>query len=684
MKKNDFHNMKNLIKIAIRKNIQVVVLLSVLFSYAQSGGRLYLSNASTGRIYDITGASKNLVAESLKSIASPTYFNQSRAALVSNLAVGYDNQSTERPLVFMHSNTAANSVLYKNGVTANTLPGVLIEGIGANNVLGPQFGNGYALSGKNLYRVYPTTSAAINITGDAIWNNVNTTIFATDTFFDYQNNIYTIVENVDGATYTRYLYQIKLNEAGTAATATQYKKITGPVGARNATAGSSTTTNTSNIQGVAYLNGNAFVVSGSGTSDILAYRIDISTGVSTYLRTYSGAGLGNSNMDLASVDYFQPFEFKCGEIAFQGTSPYVAGISSIQTLRVPIQNIYAPGTYTINVSGTGITTSAYNATVTNATTYLDVPVTYNGTGGAGSRTITLSLNGSTTTCTVDATIYSNSKICGEVIGSSNGFNKNVANSATILVVQRPVANKGFVVDIYTLDNSFNLSIEGLPTTASNTEIQFQSDVIGNPKNIEFADGTQYETGVPNIYDKTMTGTAQTPLLRLVVSDQGAITMFGSKLGNGQLFPLRLKTGMSAFNNLRLDNTNNVLITQLVTGPTQITGRIYGIIPCVCYEDPSMNPGTPEPTLHGITTLKRAGVGNGDWPMNRNSAFTALESNTRGLVITRMSTTELGQIAVPQDGMMVYDTTAKCLKIYTTDETTSAHSGWKCFTAPTCP
>ena len=88
------------------------------------------------------------------------------------------------------------------------------------------------------------------------------------------------------------------------------------------------------------------------------------------------------------------------------------------------------------------------------------------------------------------------------------------------------------------------------------------------------------------------------------------------------------------------------------------------------------------TKHGITLLKRAGNdGDGDatndWPMIRKSAHTVLESNTKGFVITRMTTAQITAIVSPQEGMMVYDTVAKCLKLY--DGT-----AWSCFNTPACP
>lgn len=123
-----------------------------------------------------------------------------------------------------------------------------------------------------------------------------------------------------------------------------------------------------------------------------------------------------------------------------------------------------------------------------------------------------------------------------------------------------------------------------------------------------------------------------------------------------------------------------------------SGKIYAVISavnnCACSDSNSMilnqvcyntvnNNAAGTPVNHGITLLKRAGADNGNWPMNRNSAHTVLESNTKGFVITRVPTSGLSNIANPIEGMMVYDTTAKCLKIF-------ADGVWSCFSTPACP
>ena len=104
---------------------------------------------------------------------------------------------------------------------------------------------------------------------------------------------------------------------------------------------------------------------------------------------------------------------------------------------------------------------------------------------------------------------------------------------------------------------------------------------------------------------------------------------------------------------------------------------------LCYNLPAT--GTGAATNHGITLLQRATPGNSNWPMIRKSAHTVLESNSKGFVITRMTSDPaqtaaanyITKITNPQEGMMVYDIFAKCLKIY--DGT-----AWKCFNTAACP
>lgn len=85
------------------------------------------------------------------------------------------------------------------------------------------------------------------------------------------------------------------------------------------------------------------------------------------------------------------------------------------------------------------------------------------------------------------------------------------------------------------------------------------------------------------------------------------------------------------------------------------------------------------TIVGFSDVGRINTNSSptSWPMTRKGGWLALESNNKGLIITRMTDVQIGSIVDPQEGMMVYDTVHKCLKIYNGTE-------WKCFSLPVCP
>ncbi|MGD1317741.1 hypothetical protein [Chryseobacterium sp. 2R14A] len=357
----------------------------------------------------------------------------------------------------------------------------------------------------------------------------------------------------------------------------------------------------------------------------------------------------------------------------------------------------------------------------------------------------------------------------------NVVNTNFSSSdGQTVVFNAPAADRGFTFDIYTLDNSFNLNING--TNIASNELQFQAGAPTLPQNIRFADGSIYgASGIPNIY--SITGTASNPIVRVVISQSGTITLFGSKVSGGPLLPLTLFNGNTLNPIIWNTAANNVItVSQLVTGATYITGNGTGFkqgycdfdgdgIPnivdldsdndgcpdavegdenvtdaqlvnavgtlgvgtgstspsknlcasnicintngvpvtvnsggladsggdqgqgigssqdasvnsCVCYNNANTaSPGVD--TRHGITLLQRAGAENGNWPMVRKSAHTVLESNTKGFVVTRLTTVQINALVSPQEGMMVYDIDAKCLKLYD-------GAAWSCFNTPACP
>ena len=124
---------------------------------------------------------------------------------------------------------------------------------------------------------------------------------------------------------------------------------------------------------------------------------------------------------------------------------------------------------------------------------------------------------------------------------------------------------------------------------------------------------------------------------------------------------------------------------LPSGYSNATGQSVGdsqnnlVNGCYCYKLPEKVAGNPNPVKHGITALNRAESDNSQWPQARQSAWTVLESKTKGFVVNRLTASEIAAIPTANlvEGMMVYDKDAHCLKIYN-------GTIWSCFNTQTCP
>ena len=411
--------------------ISVFLLMTsgMLFSQA-AADRLYLSTASTGRVYDITGGASPILLTIPNSSGTPSN--------ISNLAVGYDqpggNPST---LVFINSNIAAGSTLYKNGtaISGTTIPGVEIGGIATNNVPGPYFGNVYGLEldTKTIYPIYPSGTAIPITSTDTDWNNGTT--FGTDTFFDYQNNIYTFINNGSN----RYLFKISI------ATGVAEKAISAPISGSASFANLPTA---SGIQGMAYLQGYVYVATVTASNTVEVRRISMNTGASTLVATYTSSS--NANLDLASVPYYVPFQFTCGGITQSSSVPFVRNVASNgqKFLNIPISNVYAAGNYTINIIGANFNSSSV-VNITTSTTSIQVPLVYDGGGAAGVRTLQVNLNGSSTACNVNVLVDEDTD--GDGIGNSEDLDDD--NDGILDCVEKGFGPNSSVSTIFKLNGS---------------------------------------------------------------------------------------------------------------------------------------------------------------------------------------------------------------------------------------
>lgn len=161
------------------------------------------------------------------------------------------------------------------------------------------------------------------------------------------------------------------------------------------------------------------------------------------------------------------------------------------------------------------------------------------------------------------------------------------------------------------------------------------------------------------------------------------------LSNGT-YTVKVVLPSSSYQNVSsTDTTPTNGSTTVTVNNANVTGVDFGLYFAVCYKNPPITTGGL-PTNHGITALGRAGDdGDGnvtnDWPMIRKGGRTVLEAKTKGFVINRVAANfepplddgQVPTIANPVKGMIIYDTTNNCLKIY--DGTS-----WKCFAKQGCP
>jgi hypothetical protein len=169
-------------------------------------------------------------------------------------------------------------------------------------------------------------------------------------------------------------------------------------------------------------------------------------------------------------------------------------------------------------------------------------------------------------------------LAGGITSISESFAGTTNGTPNVQTFTIDSQDNGLSFDFYELDNSFNLSINGVSIT--NSEIQFQGGVAdsGGVQNIRFSDGTNYETGgVPPVW--SLQGAADSPIIRVVVNESGDVQIFGSKFDATS--PDYALEKMELFNGNTFEiftwNTgspNTIEISQIGTGPTVLDGAVF--------------------------------------------------------------------------------------------------------------
>ena len=265
---------------------------------------------------------------------------------------------------------------------------------------------------------------------------------------------------------------------------------------------------------------------------------------------------------------------------------------------------------------------------------------------------------------------------GSIVNSWNSGNIDAPEAGSPLEIYRatttqPGTTGGFVFDIYAMDNSFNMEING--TKLANQELQFQFDTADQtPGNVQFADGTYPGNGMPQIWELYGDKQSGKPVIRIIIDAAGQAKLYGSKASYDSpaylLEEMQLTNG-NTFNPVTWNETttNEVIISQLIASTTMMVGNGYGIKKVSC-EPCTQQGATGAPdgfTKIGISTMKSQSAG---WPENIANGWITMDSKTKGFVITRVQ--NQSSIADPKEGMLIYDIDAACVKLYN-------GFGWNC-------
>jgi len=146
-----------------------------------------------------------------------------------------------------------------------------------------------------------------------------------------------------------------------------------------------------------------------------------------------------------------------------------------------------------------------------------------------------------------------------------GFNISDGDSHTTALTN---ADNYLIIDIFSVDNSFNLNINGTDLAG---EIQFQTHSGATGNIARFTDGTVYgQAGNSEIW--RVKGTNDTPMARVVIDQTGQFSLYGARTSNAVLEPMVLDTPPAPITWNALGN-NTITIGQAVVGPTNMRGVV---------------------------------------------------------------------------------------------------------------
>lgn len=410
---------------------------------------------------------------------------------------------------------------------------------------------------------------------------------------------------------------------------------------------------------------------------------------------------------------------------------YATPVSTSAANGIPVNTI--PKMIGMTQAGSSANLQSYYLLATNGKLYAMGDNT-NRQLGDGSTTVSNVWKEVTASSTVSGTTYN---LGGNITWISPNEHSNYANSATINILTDNNkqwawgANSGNMIGqsnantyydpIYMPGNS--IATDGLSLTdevvavetGGHTTINIKKcsqnfGYVGHKTNGSMGDGTN-AIGNPTTYSYSTSilvvcGTDTGPKVQEIKICQGTST----DLNNANLEDDPSEVEWHATNDVSSPVITDITAVgsgtyyafyTAASGKCRLVGSVVTVSyyqstdpenPCsepYCYKPGATSGGTIFDTNVGITALGRAGATDADnWPMLRKGGWIALESKTKAFVPNRVAFDASGNPVgiVPAnfvEGMMVYDTTNNCMKVYTLKEGATTMA-WHCMTTQTCP
>jgi gliding motility-associated-like protein len=164
---------------------------------------------------------------------------------------------------------------------------------------------------------------------------------------------------------------------------------------------------------------------------------------------------------------------------------------------------------------------------------------------------------------------------------SKSFETSGGTTTTFLA---PSADGGFRFDIFKLDNSFNLNVNGIDVVTN--QIQCEGGGASGESLLVFsADNTGFgQGGNDNVW--VINGDANEPVVRLIIEPNGEVSFQGKRNSGRGLESMEILSGDPQPVNVTWNTSGNntVVLSQVVKGATNISGEGNGVVLCVTDTD----------------------------------------------------------------------------------------------------